>query len=63
MFNLTNKANKDILGTIEYTAVTIVGTPSYTSGNHIWNGAAPILNKIATIKKIKPNIKVLGLSV
>jgi hypothetical protein len=35
MFNLTNKANKDILGTIEYTAVTIVGTPSYTSGNHI----------------------------
>jgi hypothetical protein len=28
--------------------VTMVGTPSYTSGDHQWNGAAAILNKNPT---------------
>jgi hypothetical protein len=36
--------------------VTVVGDPSYTSGAHIWNGTAEILNakptKIKTIPKV-----------
>lgn len=33
--------------------VTIVGTPSYTSGDHQWNGAAAILNNKPTDINIK----------
>lgn len=36
-----------IFGTIAKKAVTIVGLPSYTSGSHIWNGAAANLNNKA----------------
>jgi hypothetical protein len=35
-------------------AVTIVGDPSYTSGAHIWNGAAANLKRSATIIKTAP---------
>jgi hypothetical protein len=43
----------DILPNIAIKAVTIVGTPSYTSGDHQWNGAAAILNKNPTDIKRK----------
>jgi hypothetical protein len=33
---------------IDIKVVTIVGTPSYTSGDHQWKGAAAILNKKPT---------------
>jgi len=35
--------------------VTIVGDPSYTSGDHTWKGAAANLNNIAIIIKLLPN--------
>ena len=44
---LINKPIVAILGTIAKNAVTIFGAPSYTSGAHIWKGAAANLNKIA----------------
>jgi hypothetical protein len=37
-----------ILPIIAINVVTIVGTPSYTSGDHQWKGAAAILNKNPT---------------
>jgi hypothetical protein len=47
----------DSLGIIAKNIVDEMGEPSYTSGDHIWNGAAPILNN----KAIKTNNKpILG---
>jgi hypothetical protein len=43
----------DILAKLAKNVVTIVGTPSYTSGDHQWKGAADILNKNPTDNKIK----------
>jgi len=42
------KAHIAIFGVIMKNAVTAVGAPSYTSGVHMWNGTALILNKNAT---------------
>ena len=36
--------NIAILPKIAMNVVTVVGTPSYTSGDHQWKGAAAILN-------------------
>ena len=49
-----NKANIDIFGTMAMYVVTIVGTPSYTSGDQKWNGAALTLNRNPTKRIIKP---------
>ena len=38
-------------------AVTGVGAPSYTSGVHIWNGAAEILNAKPASKNTMPTTK------
>ena len=49
-----NKAKIDIFGTIAIYVVTIVGTPSYTSGDQKWNGAALTLNRNPTKRIINP---------
>ena len=49
-----NNANMAILGTIAMYVVTIVGTPSYTSGDQKWNGAALTLNRNPTSIIINP---------
>lgn len=51
--NSNNKINIDILATVATNVVTIVGIPSYTSGDQKWNGAAPTLNKKPTLKMTK----------
>ena len=51
MYNIPNIA---IFGTIAKNAVIIEGDPSYTSGAHIWNGAAANLNNTATNINIAP---------
>lgn len=40
-----NKTSRDILAKIATNIVTIVGNPSYTSGDQKWKGAALILIK------------------
>ena len=47
----------DNLGIIVNQVVTIVGTPSYTSGAQECNGAAPILNNKPIVKIIQPIAK------
>jgi hypothetical protein len=42
------KIKIDILGITVNQVVTIVGTPSYTSGAQLWKGAAATLNKKPT---------------
>ena len=48
------KIKKTNFCTIAKKAVTEVGAPSYTSGHHIWKGAAANLNNKPIPKKIKP---------
>ncbi len=43
------------LGAVAKKVVTGVGAPSYTSGVHMWNGAALILNARPASTKITPN--------
>ena len=45
----------EILGITVSHVVTIVGTPSYTSGAQLWNGAAATLNKNPTPMINTPN--------
>src|SRR3954468_23030884 len=45
-----------ILGAAAKNAVTGVGEPSYTSGVHIWNGTAEILNAMPAATKTRPKI-------
>ena len=46
----------EILGITLNHVVTIVGTPSYTSGAQLWNGAAAILNKNPAVITTRPSI-------
>ena len=41
-------------GAVPNSAVTGLGEPSYTSGVHIWNGAAEILKARPTSTKTMP---------
>jgi len=45
----TKIENMATFGTIANKAVVVVGAPSYTSGAHIWNGAADSLNNSAIV--------------
>ena len=54
--NLINTVNAAIFGTIVKNNVTEVGDPSYTSGAHIWNGTAEILNANPTSMNTIPNV-------
>ena len=40
----SSTANPAAFGPTEKNAVTGVGAPEYTSGTHVWNGTAAILN-------------------
>lgn len=52
----SNKKTKiEILGITVNHVVTIVGTPSYTSGAQLWNGAAATLNNRPTPMISTPN--------
>ena len=46
----------EIFGIIASHVVTIVGTPSYTSGDQLWNGAAETLNRNPTARIVNPII-------
>ena len=46
--NSSRKTKIEILGITVSHVVTIVGTPSYTSGAQLWNGAAATLNRKPT---------------
>lgn len=46
--NSSKKTKIEILGITVNQVVTIVGTPSYTSGAQLWNGAAATLNRNPT---------------
>ena len=46
--NSNKKIKIEILGITVNQVVTIVGTPSYTSGAQLWKGAAATLNKNPT---------------
>ena len=59
--NLINTVNAAIFGTIVKNNVTEVGDPSYTSGAHIWNGTAEILNARPTKINTIPNVKTYSL--
>src|SRR5882757_7555461 len=50
-------ANAASFEAVPMNSVTHVGEPSYTSGIHMWNGTAPSLNPIPTIRNAMPNIK------
>ena len=54
--NLIKTVKAAIFGTIVKKSVTDVGDPSYTSGAHIWNGTAEILNANPTNIKTIPNV-------
>jgi len=57
MNTLIRAANAAALEPTARNAVTGVGAPSYTSGDHIWNGTAEILKpKPATRKTIPTTI-------
>ena len=49
-------------GAMANSAVTSVGDPSYTSGVHIWNGAAEILKARPQIMNTMPMMKTGGRS-
>ena len=53
--NLANKIMAATLGAVARKRVTGVGAPSYTSGAHMWNGAAETLKANPTIRKANPN--------
>ena len=50
-------ANAASFEAVPMNTVTHVGDPSYTSGIHMWNGTAPSLNPIPTMRNAMPNIK------
>src|ERR1700730_13561946 len=52
--NLKNAANAAALTAAAIYAVIGVGAPSYTSGAHIWNGAAATLNPKPTRSRATP---------
>lgn len=54
--NVNSRMKIEILGITASHVVTIVGTPSYTSGAQLWNGADPTLNKNPTVIITKPRI-------
>lgn len=54
--SVNNKINIDILGITASHVVTTVGTPSYTSGAQLWNGAEAILNRNPTVIIARPRI-------
>ena len=49
-----NTVKAATFGTTAKNKVTDVGEPSYTSGAHIWNGTADILNANPTNIKTNP---------
>lgn len=51
----SKKTKIEILGITVSHVVTIVGTPSYTSGAQLWNGAAATLNRNPTPIRSTPN--------
>src|SRR5271157_6280223 len=51
----TRTAIAAILGAEAKKVVTGVGAPSYTSGVHIWNGTAEILNASPASRNTRPN--------
>ena len=53
-FSVNNNTKIEILGITASHVVTIVGTPSYTSGAQLWNGAEAILNKNPTVIITRP---------
>ena len=53
--NSSRKTKIEILGITVSHVVTIVGTPSYTSGAQLWNGAAATLNRKPTPISSTPN--------
>ena len=53
--NSSKKTKIEILGITVSHVVTIVGTPSYTSGAQLWNGAAATLNRNPTPIRSTPN--------
>jgi hypothetical protein len=53
--NSNKKIKIEILGITVNHVVTIVGTPSYTSGAQLWKGAAATLNKNPTAMINTPN--------
>src|ERR1700679_3505519 len=48
-------ANAASFEAVPMNTVTQVGDPSYTSGIHMWNGTAPNLNPIPTMRNAIPN--------
>jgi hypothetical protein len=54
--SVNNSTKIEILGITANQVVTIVGTPSYTSGAQLWNGAEAILNKNPTVMITRPRI-------
>ena len=59
--NLINTANAAIFGIVDRIVVTIVGAPWYTSGVHMWKGAAEIFKEIETRINIRPTINNVGI--
>lgn len=53
--NIVRNTKIEIFGITVNHVVTIVGTPSYTSGAQLWKGAAATLNKNPTAIKTIPN--------
>jgi hypothetical protein len=53
---VNNSTIIEILGITASHVVTIVGTPSYTSGAQLWNGAEAILNRNPTVMITSPRI-------
>ena len=60
--NLINTHVAAIFGIKAKNIVTDVGEPWYTSGAHIWNGTAEILNAKPTKIKTIPKVSAYGTS-
>ena len=54
--SVNSKIKIEILGITASHVVTIVGTPSYTSGAQLWNGAEATLNRNPTVIITNPRI-------
>ncbi len=52
-------ANAATLGAPAISSVTAVGEPWYTSGTHMWNGAAPSLNARPATMNTTPNTRMV----
>lgn len=59
--NIVRNTKIEIFGITVNHVVTIVGTPSYTSGAQLWKGAAATLNKNPTAIKTIPNTTPLSI--